>query len=220
MDNLKINRLIKTHRKTVSISITRQAEIVVRAPLHLTDKSISDIVNSKKEWIIRKLDGIKPSPQKHFISGETFLFLGSNYTLRTTEKIKDIEINGFFLEISENYINEAKKILTEWYKKQARLIIPERLSVLAAQNGFRYSSIKISSAKKRWGSSGARGKLNFTWRLVMCPVEIIDYVIVHELSHIEICNHSKKFWDKVESILPDYREKDRWLKINADIISF
>lgn len=220
MNNLKINRLIKTHRKTVYISITRQAEIVVRAPLHLTDRSISDIVNSKKEWIIRKLDGIKPSPKKLYIPGETFLFLGSDYTLRTTEEIKNIEINGVFLEISENYIHKAKEILTGWYKKQAGLIIPERLSVLAAQNGFRYSSIKISSARKRWGSCGARGKLNFTWRLVMCPVEIIDYVIVHELSHIEICNHSQKFWDKVESIMPDYREKDRWLRINSDIISF
>ena len=77
---------------------------------------------------------------------------------------------------------------------------------------LKYDKIIITGAMKRWGSCSSKGNLNFAWRLVMAPIDIIDYVVVHELSHIVHRNHSKRFWEQVETIFPDYKIKRKWLK--------
>jgi hypothetical protein len=82
---------------------------------------------------------------------------------------------------------------------------------------FHYQKIRLSSARTRWGSCSARGTLSFTWRLIMSPPEIIDYVVIHELAHTIHHNHSPQFWGLVGSILPDYAEKRKWLKHNSHL---
>jgi predicted metal-dependent hydrolase len=78
--------------------------------------------------------------------------------------------------------------------------------------GFREMKVRISSARTRWGSCSQKGNLSFTWRLVMAPPDVIDYVVVHELCHTREMNHSRSFWEQVEAILPDFRQRRRWLK--------
>jgi hypothetical protein len=90
-----------------------------------------------------------------------------------------------------------------------------RAAELARKNGFRYATIRITSAKTRWGSCGSSGSLNFPWRLVMAPLDVIDYVIVHELVHLRIRNHSKRYWEAVKRIMPDYKARLDWLKQNG-----
>ncbi len=85
--------------------------------------------------------------------------------------------------------------------------------------GLIHRSIKITSAKKRFGSCSPNGSLNFSWRLMMAPLNIIDYVVVHELVHIEERNHSKNFWNKVRIILPDYKQSEKWLKDNSQLLT-
>jgi predicted metal-dependent hydrolase len=80
-------------------------------------------------------------------------------------------------------------------------------------------AIKITEARKRWGSCGSKGTLNFSWRLIMAPMEVIDYVIVHELAHIGQLNHSPTYWRKVAEILPDYKKREKWLKENGGLLS-
>jgi predicted metal-dependent hydrolase len=106
-----------------------------------------------------------------------------------------------------------------WYKERAKALIPRRVSQLAAQYGFEYQRIRITSARTRWGSCSSRGTLSFTWRLVMAPEEMIDYVIVHELVHLHIHNHSKEFWTKVGLIMPGYKAKRLWLKKNGPLLT-
>ena len=89
---------------------------------------------------------------------------------------------------------------------------------LASQLGFQYKKIRIGSAATRWGSCSSSGALSFTWRLVMAPMAIIDYVIIHELVHTVEHNHGRAFWDKVKTILPDFKPRMAWLKANGALL--
>jgi predicted metal-dependent hydrolase len=113
---------------------------------------------------------------------------------------------------------KAPELLAAWYKDQARLILPERTNYFAHQFGLKVRSIRITSARTRWGSCSRLNALSFTWRLVMAPLEIIDYIVVHELAHIAEKNHSRAFWSQVERMLPDYHYRRKWLKNNGRLL--
>ena len=98
------------------------------------------------------------------------------------------------------------------YREQARARISERAAWFARIMGVSYGRITIRAAKTRWGSCSAKGNLNFHWKLILMPEEVLDYVVVHELAHRKQMNHSPAFWAEVEKVLPDYRERRRWLK--------
>ena len=100
-------------------------------------------------------------------------------------------------------------------KKRAENVLKERCCYYAGLMGVSYGSITVREQKTRWGSCSAKGNLNFNWKLVLMPEEILDYVVVHELAHRLQMNHSTEFWDEVEKILPDYRKRRQWLKENG-----
>ena len=99
--------------------------------------------------------------------------------------------------------------------KEAEFYLKEQVDMLAERHGWKVAAVKINSAASRWGSCTSRSVLNFPWRLVMCPPEIIDYVIVHELAHLKEMNHSNRFWREVEKMCPDYVTHRRYLKDNV-----
>lgn len=98
------------------------------------------------------------------------------------------------------------------YRRQAELVIPERVRYFARHMGVDYGTIRIKAQKTRYGSCSSRGNLNFNWKLIRMPAEVLDYVVVHELAHRKQMNHSSLFWREVEQVPPDYRERRRWLK--------
>jgi len=101
------------------------------------------------------------------------------------------------------------------YRKLARAYLRRRLEQLARLNGFNFKKFRLSSARTRWGSCSAKGTISLTWRLILAPPEIIDYVIIHELAHTREKNHSRAFWNLVAKHLPDFRQRRRWLKQNG-----
>ena len=106
------------------------------------------------------------------------------------------------------YSEEDKKE----YKKKLRPVLEHRVAFYAELMGVDYNRITVRDQKTRWGSCSARGNLNFNWKLILMPPEILDYVVVHELAHRLEMNHSARFWAQVERVLPDYRDRRRWLK--------
>lgn len=105
-----------------------------------------------------------------------------------------------------------KQILLLWLKKESKNFIQRRAKAFAASYDFKFAKVAIRDQSTRWGSCSSQGNLNFNWRLYLAPIEILDYVIIHELSHTKQMNHSQKFWDIVESILPDYKERRKNLR--------
>lgn len=104
------------------------------------------------------------------------------------------------------------------YRMTAGQVLQERTEHFARQMEVSFERISIRDQKTRWGSCSARGNLNFNWRLILAPSEVLDYVVVHELAHRREMNHSERFWKLVESVLPDYRERRKWLKENGDLL--
>ncbi|MBC7195216.1 MAG: M48 family metallopeptidase, partial [Caldisericia bacterium] len=120
--------------------------------------------------------------------------------------------------LSSKKLNKAREIFIKFYKNRAIEIISQRVDYYSKMNSFKYNKIKINSATKRWGSCTSKGNLNFSYRLIMAPIEIIDYVVVHELVHLVDKTHSKSFYEKISKILPDYKKRKNWLNENGYLL--
>ena len=144
------------------------------------------------------------------LDGYSFLLLGENYKIHLYEggAIRlDNENKRLFLPKEKTEIR-----LISWLKENASRIFTLQTERYAAAMGLRYQSVAISSAKTRWGTCSSDGKIRYTYRLLFAPREVIDYVIVHELAHLKHMNHGKGFWALVESYIPDYKKRRKWLK--------
>lgn len=217
----KIKRSRK-RRKTISLQISDKSEIVIAAPHFTPLEEINRFVQEKQNWINKTIRTQKEEAirikEREFITGEKFYYLGASYPL---EVIFDpFETEGVSLLNHCFYINTRgnrdlrKYYFVSWYKKKAREYICQRVdffrSVLKLQSG----TITISSAEKRWGSCSPDDNLSFSFRLIMAPPDVIDYVVIHELMHIKEKNHSSKFWALVELAMPEYKNHRRWLQNN------
>jgi predicted metal-dependent hydrolase len=127
-------------------------------------------------------------------------------------------LNGNF-RLAQSALPRAEVVFEKWYRKQAHEVLTGRVHWYAAKHGFEYKQAKITSARTRWGSCNSAGTLSFSWRLVMAPMPVIDYVVIHELVHLQVRNHSKKFWSRVGVIMPDYEQKIDWLEKNGHLLS-
>jgi len=220
--SIKIEKIIRTKRKTIALQITEDAKLIVRAPFNVKDETINKVILKRKKWIEEKEREIeardpKFSP-KNFVNGEGFLYLGRYYKLKTIDdqEVPLIFNNGFYL--SKKALPQAKEVFIEWYKKMAYEKILERVQWYAQKRNFKYNKVKITNAQKRWGSCSSNGNLNFPWRLIMAPLPVIDSVVVHELAHLEEKNHTKSFWNKVKLLMPDYEKYKVWLKNNGYLL--
>jgi predicted metal-dependent hydrolase len=219
---IKVDQLIRSKRKTLQISITPDARLVVRAPLNLPLKLINRFVEEKREWIERKKASVRAarehSLRKDFNEGAVFSFLGSNYSLSIKEDHTEIRINGTNLEFPARLMTAPAVHLEQWYMTEARRYIGSRLKELSASVGIQYKSFGITRARRRWGSCSPKDSLNFTWRLMQAKPGAIDYVIIHELCHVRVKNHSQAFWNIVGRILPDYRILRKWLRDHRELM--
>lgn len=225
--DIKIDKIIRSKRRTVALVVMQDASLVIRAPLRAPLEYIYKFVDEKKDWIKKKQEHFLDKPDKYrpvqFVNGEIFYLTGISFKLEVISGAKPrIQINKTEgkLEITEAVLKHPRKYFSNWYKKHAKEIITNRVEWFAGCLGFKYKSITINSASSRWGSCGPRNTLNFSWRLVTAPMSVIDCVVVHELVHTEIKNHSHKFYARLGSILPDYKECEKWLKENSRIMSF
>lgn len=212
-------KLVRSKRRSIALIITDNGELEVRAPLKAAIKIIEDFINAKLSWITKKQELIikKPKVQsKSYIDGEEFLYEGSVYKLQYGD-CSYINIDEY-LHVPKNFSFQTKNSLTYWYQAQALAKITERIKYYTDLTKLRYSTIKLTNAQRIWGSCTHDGVLRVNWRLIMAPAEILDYVVVHEIVHLDEHNHSKHFWRKVEMILPDYKKRRAWLKQNSDIL--
>ncbi|HSJ86637.1 MAG TPA: SprT family zinc-dependent metalloprotease [Anaerolineales bacterium] len=212
---IEINQIIRSKRRTLAIQIKNDGSLIVRAPNRATNTAIREFVEQHQAWIERKqvqARSVVVELPKQFVPGEKFLFLGEAYPLEIVKHQKQPLILDGSFKMSESASRRAELVFERWYREQAREILQERLDWFANQYGFQYQGIKITSAKTRWGSCNAKGALNFSWRLILAPLEQVDYVVVHELAHTVHHNHSKRFWRKVETIVPNYKEHKKWFR--------
>ena len=168
--------LVRSKRRSISIEITPELDVIVRAPVRMSEKDINRFIGEKSDWITKHYKMMK---ERH-------------------EQVENTR------ELSEQ---DIKLLVTK-----AKRVIPPKVRKYADVIGVDYGRITIRMQKSRWGSCSSGGNLNFNCLLMNAPEEIVDYVVVHELCHRKEMNHSDRFWKEVEKVLPDYKERRKWLK--------
>ncbi len=220
---ITIDQIIRTKRKSIALIVKHDGSLVIRAPLRAREEAIRSLVERKAEWIKTKQELVKstylPHVPKEYVNGEGFWYLGKSYRLQIVDDARPaLSLDGNF-RLANASLPKARHVFKRWYRKQALQVISKRAQWYAENHGYTYKLIKITSAKTRWGSCSAKGTLSFAWRLVMAPVPVIDYVVVHEMVHLQEKNHSKEFWGKIKIIMPDYKQRIDWLEMNGHLLN-
>lgn len=212
---IEIDKLVRSKRKTLSVSVNALGEVTVRAPMRVSEKDIAAFLQTHEKWIEKKKDAALHSgvalPTE--LDGYRLTLLGEPYELRLYPQNRvalDRENQRLFLPEKN-----AEKRLVTWLKNNALRICTQRAEERAREMGVTYSSLSITSARSFWGICTAKNELRFSYRLLYVPKEVLEYVIVHELSHIRHKDHSRAFWDEVERYIPDWKEKRAYLKSHA-----
>jgi predicted metal-dependent hydrolase len=197
--------------------VNASGEVIIRAPLKAPLSFIQQFIKEKESWILKTVEKSRQRnqdiPVKSFSPGEQFLYLGHSYPLlyHDNRQREDFFFNqGFFLSVNKQH--KARELFHRWYLEQAGMVLSARSEYFSHLTGLEHTQIRITNPRTRWGSCSPSGNLNFNWRLIMAPLPVLDYVVLHEIVHLEIKNHSRKFWDKVGIYCPDYAERRRWLK--------
>ncbi len=215
-------------KKTYSITLLARDHVRLRVPYGLSKGEIDQILERALPWIEKKraLYASRPMPEpKTYEEGEEFLYLGQGYCLEfdDTVEAQEVRLSGASLKLAlpkDLSLPEEKKAhirqaLLVWYQKRAEEVLTKTTHQYEPLLGVRARSLKVRDYKARWGSCSARGDISYNWRLIMAPHRVIEYVVVHELCHILEHNHSKAYWQHVESILPDFRTDKTWLKMQG-----
>jgi predicted metal-dependent hydrolase len=211
-------KLIRSQRKTIALIVEADGSLTIRAPLHTSQAVIEQALKEKADWIKSRQQQARqsmPAPVR-YDEGELFLYLGRAYPLRLVERRQPpLALVNERFELERSAQTQAAAHFEGWYRRQAQAYLATRVQALSQQHGLPYSHVGISGAKTRWGSCSSHNRLNFTWRLMMAPPEVIDYIILHELAHIRVKNHSPAFWALVAQMQPNYRQQRDWLTRNG-----
>src|SRR5437660_8628136 len=221
MHSIQIHKVVRSKRRTIALVVGTDATLTVRAPISTPLEYIENLVRRKLRWINKKIREVESRPivrSKRFVNGESFSYLGDPYRLRVVNGAKAPLVFQKEFVLAIEHKKEARKLLIDWYKQEAKKKIPSRVEWHARRCGMKIGRVKITNAEKRWGSCGKNGSVNFSWKLIMAPLAVLDYVVVHELAHILERNHSDSFWRKVALMCPSYRSSMKWLKKNEHLL--
>ena len=213
--------IARSNRKTLSITVTRGGEVVVKAPHKLPMSEINIFVAEKQPWIQEKLSRINKtiSDNSDVLNYQKLMLFGQKYSGYRSQTAKEITFDSDRILIPTKIKDEhLLKKLKAWYKSYAHDVLKERLLYIEEKIRLKSKSFKISDTRGRWGSCNSSGEININFRVIMLPPNIIDYVLVHELSHLLEMNHSKNFWATVGKILPAYSDFRRQIKQYAYLL--
>lgn len=195
-------------------------EVVV--PRRMALRHVEPFVREKSRWIERTLRRFREAeealPAPELEHGGSVPYLGRELLLRVSVepgRVRDhVAMRGEVLHVKLGRLGpEAlREVLERWYRRRARVEVAPRLDAAVRRAGTRYATLTIRSQRTRWASCSSSGAMSFNWRLLLAPEPILDYVVEHEVAHLEVLDHSPRFWRLLESRCPEYREHERWLK--------
>lgn len=206
-------------RTTVSIAVDPEAAVIVTAPLGVAREQLARIVASKGHWIrrtLRQVSDRQPARNsKEFVSGEGFYYLGKQFQLKLeTASVQPVKLDDKYLHVSipmdlskEHWKAYSRAALIDWYRARAGRLLPIRAKTWAKKLGLTLHTLSLSEPSTRWGSASKSGSIRINWRIIQAPGRLIDYVLVHELCHLEHSDHSREFWALLGRHMPDYEAR-------------
>lgn len=216
--------LTRSQRKTASLHIERDGTVSLIVPETLPQEKIEEVLEAKRLWIYRGLaewrDRNAARVSREFVNGEGFLYLGRSYRLRWVDEQKEpllLKDGRFLLRRSAagKPALDPAEAFNDFYRTKGRERIRQRVALYEPRLGVTSKAIRIMELGHRWASCSTDGVLNFHWKCMMAPLKVLDYIVVHELAHLVHPRHTADFWNSVDRILPDYRERRDWLRDNG-----
>ncbi len=224
-DNAVVFTLRKSPKaRNLRLSISPERGLLVTTPLRCSEKRALQFVEQNVTWIAKQLakQSQKPNYKFNFLDG-TAKYLGEDCQIVVSIGLRDyasLADGKFSLNVRQREEKNCRRALTGFYKREARKLFEQRVAIHAAALNVAAQRIAIRGQTTKWGSCSHRGNLNFNWKLAMAPLHVIDYLVIHELSHLKHFNHSKQFWATVEQFCPGYNLCEEWLKQNSALLSF
>lgn len=218
MENLSI---IKKDVKNINIRVKPTCEVILTVPLKTTDEHIKFVINKREKWIKQKLEFYKNNQSidiKEYVSGENFKYLGRNYRLKVIESDKEIvKLQRGYLELfikDKNNLVKKKLLVDTWYKTKAKIHFKKALDKYHPIIAKDINSVKIREMKTRWGSCNpSKSYINLNLELIKKSTQCIEYVILHELTHLIHTNHNKQFYNYMSVYMPDWKKRKEKLNI-------
>ncbi|MGN0143600.1 MAG: M48 family metallopeptidase [Clostridium sp.] len=227
-------QVIKRKRKSICIKVDTDSRVTVITPLRMPDEKIIDIVMKKASWISEKQKQMSRADSRKIIrkfeDGSTFMYLGNEYPLHIvygTEYKGTRAVLGkktlkspyddthFIIYTNTQDEDEMRKALEKWYREQTKEIVLKKIKLYENFFKDKVSEVRVKEQKRRWASCTGKNAILFNWRCSMAREDVIEYIVLHEMCHFVHRNHSKDFWNLVEEIMPDYKEKHEYLKANG-----
>jgi len=217
--DLDIN-ITRSNRKTVSIFIERDGSVSARVPAKLSEAEIEEVIESKAYQIHKQLAEWQQlndrRVEREYVNGQSFLYLGKNYRLKLVEeKLEQLKLkNGWFL-LGKKEAENAKTHFVQFYKQKLENRLERLVPEYAKKMDVAPNEVRVMELKYRWASCSKKGNVNFHWKCAMAPVDVLQYIIVHELAHLIHPNHTKAFWNEVDKTYPNYEKQMEWLRQNG-----
>lgn len=207
--------VIRSGRRTICVQIGPGGEVIVRAPRRCPSGYIESFVESKRDWIERhqeeQLEKLRGQAAFRLRTGDTLPFCGRELTVKLAPGCR-VYLARDTVYLPQGDVAEIQKPLLEAYKKAAYPYLSRRLEDWAGKMGISYRELKLSTAASRWGSCSREGVIRISAYLLFAPEGAMDYVLVHELAHRKVFNHSPAFWTVVETYMPDWKKRRQELR--------
>lgn len=196
---------LKTRRsKNIKISVKPDKSVLVSFPFYCTSKEVTSFVQKNEAWIMQQQQKMElrknriDSNTKITTKLHTVVFLtGDKYAIETQQAVVQVTVKDYNSDYSQSFIED---ILTQIYRFEAKKLLPPRLTELAKKHSFKFQKVTIRNNKRNWGSCSSKNNISLNLQMMKLPDELIDYILLHELVHTEIKNHSVKFWEKLNEI--------------------
>ncbi len=227
IDGERVNYVLqrsRRRRKTIQLQVDPDIGVKVLVPHAMLIRDVEDFILRRSDWLLKHLEKVSASQSgADWSKGGELSFRGRQLQVQvevrkptesspiiTPTIAKSLEGCTIFVTIPagvgvDNLSHTVKEVLVDWYRREAIDHLTSRTQRFASVMGVQPSAVKVSNARKRWGSCSNKGSINYNWRLTMLDDELIDYVVVHELSHIKVMDHSSAFWQEVASIIPEWK---------------
>lgn len=208
-----------SRRRSVAIAVNAQG-VTVKAPPEVPEDQLADIVRKKGAWVVEKYLRFvtlnEAAPRAHDLrDGAALRYLGRQCRLWRTVGLEETRRRGRRIEIPVVPDEQVEAELERWYRQQAARVIGQRVRLYARRLGVSPSVVLIRDQRTRWGSCSKKGELRFNWRIVMAPMSLVDYVVAHELCHLEHLHHGPEFWQRLRDVLPDYEQRRERLALEG-----
>ncbi len=217
-----VSYLYSSRRRSISLEV-RNAEVVIRAPKGARQSELEKFAFSKEGWVQAKIIeqqlSIARLPRYNYETGDEFPFLGEKLYLQVSHGSAGMiqKLGGKLTVLTSSRSKlplkaQVKKQIETWYKKEALILLSMKTRELCDRYGLTCNKVTIRETRSKWGHCTALGDIQYNWKIMLAPVSVVDYLVVHEVCHLQHHNHSKAYWELVKRICPEFERERLWLR--------